>query len=88
MHFAKRYWLQLVAASLPMSLPLRISKGSESTWANNTEFRHALGGNPIRIVTFHQMINEINSELKTTLAATEVGRMLQMFRASGFKLVN
>jgi hypothetical protein len=55
-------------------------------WETNNEFSNALGGNPIRIVTFQQMIQEINLELRTTLAATEVGRMLQMFRAAGFKL--
>jgi hypothetical protein len=60
--------------------------GDKSEWETNKEFSNALGGNPIRIVTFHQMIHEINLELKTTLAATEVGRMLQMFRAAGFKL--
>lgn len=61
-------------------------KGSATEWETNPSFLKAMGGNPIRIVSFHQMIGEINSEMKTTLAATEVGRMLQLFRAAGFKL--
>jgi hypothetical protein len=61
-------------------------KGDVTAWESNEQFLTAMAGNPIRIVSFHQMIEEINSEMKTTLAATEVGRMLQLFRAAGFKL--
>jgi hypothetical protein len=60
--------------------------GDKKIWEENIEFQRMIGSNPIRIVTFQDMISDINRELKTTLAATEVGRMLQMFRASGFVL--
>jgi hypothetical protein len=58
--------------------------GDKKAWEENIEFQKMMGNNPIRIITFQDMISDINRELKTTLAATEVGRMLQMFRASGF----
>jgi hypothetical protein len=60
--------------------------GDKKAWEENIEFQRMIGGNPIRIITFQDMISDINRELRTTLAATEVGRLLQMFRASGFVL--
>ena len=60
--------------------------GDKTVWEQNAEFRKAIGDNPIRIITFEEMVLEIDRELKTTLAATEVGRMLQMFRAGGLVL--
>lgn len=61
-------------------------KGDRSTWESYRPFREALGGNPVTIWTFHDMVSEIQSELTTTLASTEVGRMLQMFQAAGIDL--
>ncbi len=59
-------------------------KGCEkSIWENHLPFRDALGGNPVTIMTFSEMVAEIQAELTTTLAATEVGRMLQLFSAAG-----
>ncbi|MEX0328909.1 MAG: hypothetical protein AB3N07_09320 [Ruegeria sp.] len=49
-------------------------------------FQTALGGNPVKILTFGEMVNEIQAQLTTTLAATEVGRMLQMFQAAGIDI--
>jgi hypothetical protein len=60
--------------------------GDRSMWENNTAMRDIIGGNHIRILSFKEMISEIDGRIKTTLAATEVGRLLQLFRASGFTL--
>jgi hypothetical protein len=49
-------------------------------------FRTALGGNPATIITFREMVIEIQGKLTTTLAATEIGRMLQMFLAADMKV--
>ena len=64
---------------------LAVSKvaGDRTLWQNHQPFRDALGGNPIEIWTFKDMMLEIQAVLKTTLAATEVGRMLQMLKAAG-----
>ena len=40
-------------------------------------------GNPVTILTFREMVTEIHAGLTKTLAATEVGRMLQLFTAAG-----
>ena len=58
-------------------------KGEKSIWENHLPFHNALGGNRATILTFHEMIDEIQDELTMTLAATEVGRMLQLFSAVG-----
>lgn len=59
--------------------------GDKTVWENNGPFRQALGGNPIAVLTFREMIAEIQGRLTTTLAATEVGRLLQLFSASGIE---
>lgn len=60
--------------------------GDRAVWETYKPFCDALDGNPVTILTFHEMVSEIQSELTTTLAATEVGRMLQMFQAAGIQL--
>ena len=60
--------------------------GDRSVWETQQLFSDAIGGNPLKIITFEEMVIEIQEELGTTLAATEVGRMLQMFRAARIDL--
>lgn len=60
--------------------------GDKSSWENYEPFRNALGDNPIEILTFKDMLLDIQSQLTTTLAATEVGRMLQLFQAAGIQI--
>ncbi len=60
--------------------------GDKALWENRRSFIDALGGNPVQIITFAEMVGDIHTELGTTLAATEVGRMLQMFRAAGIDI--
>ena len=62
--------------------------GDKSVWETHQPFRAALGGNPVTILTFREMVTEIQSELTTTLAATEVGRMLQLFSAADMKVTD
>ena len=57
-------------------------RGNKDVWENYAPFRNALDGNPVTILTFREMVTEIKAELTTTLAATEVGRMLQLFSAA------
>lgn len=60
--------------------------GDRSVWENYSPFQDALDGNSVKIVTFREMVTEIQSKLTTTLASTEVGRMLQMFLAADLKV--
>ncbi len=57
--------------------------GDRKTWEMHAPFRVAMASNPIKIVTLHEMLEEVYLDLKTTLAGTEPGRMLQLFRAAG-----
>jgi len=58
-------------------------KCGKAEWEQNPEFLQALGGNPLRILDLREMLDFIAPNLNTTLAGTEVGRMLQLFKAAG-----
>lgn len=60
--------------------------GNKSSWEQHVPFKQALEGNPIRILDLKEMISVIGPSLSTTLAGTEVGRMLQLFKAAGLKV--
>ena len=57
--------------------------GCRTSWEQHKPFRSALGGNPIEILTFKEMVDDIQGKLSKSLAGTEVGRMLQLFKAAG-----
>lgn len=57
--------------------------GNKDVWENHAPFCDALNGNPVTILTFREMVTDIHAGLTKTLAATEVGRMLQLFSAAG-----
>jgi hypothetical protein len=60
--------------------------GGKAEWEGNRGFLQALDGNPIRILDLREMLDFIAPALGTTLAGTEVGRMLQLFKAAGIGL--
>jgi hypothetical protein len=60
--------------------------GGKAEWEQNQGFHQALGGNPIRILELREILDSIAPALGTTLAGTEVGRMLQLFKAAGVSL--
>lgn len=60
--------------------------GSKAPWEENESFRKAIGGNPIRILDLRELLRTISPGLGTTLASTEVGRMLQLFAAAGIQI--
>lgn len=60
--------------------------GDKNPWVLNQEFIAALGGNPLQIIDLSEMLGSISSSLSTSLAGTEVGRMLQLFKAAGIPL--
>ena len=59
--------------------------GSRSRWEQHKPFRNALGGNPLEILTFKEMVDDIQGKLSKSLAGTEVGRILQLFKAAGIE---
>ncbi|MEN8839558.1 MAG: hypothetical protein ABF288_00400 [Octadecabacter sp.] len=58
-------------------------KGEKKDWETYAPFKSALAGNPVTMWSFEDMVTELNSNKSTTLAGTEVGRLLQLFRAAG-----
>ncbi|HLK22798.1 MAG TPA: hypothetical protein VKT81_27825 [Bryobacteraceae bacterium] len=60
--------------------------GDKSLWENNPSFRNAMWNNPIRLLTLREMLDEVYREMNTTLAGTELGRTLQLFRAAGVQM--
>lgn len=55
---------------------------SKAHWENRPEFRARLDGNPIKVVSFAEMLDEVWGTLSKTVAATELGRTLQLMKAS------
>jgi hypothetical protein len=52
------------------------------TWENKPEFRAAIGGNEIRIITLSDILNYLWPALTKTPAASEIGRALQLMKAA------
>lgn len=59
--------------------------GSPDPWQSSARFSEAMGGNPIRVISFVEMVREMQETLSTTLAGSEVGRLLQMFAVAGIR---
>lgn len=60
-------------------------KGDASVWQEHRPFINNLCGNPIRILTLNEMLSELYKKTNTTVASSEVGRLLQVIKASGWK---
>lgn len=59
-------------------------KGDREVWENYLQFREALRGNPIRLLSLSDMLEEIRPTLNTTVAASQLGRTIQLLIASGY----
>jgi hypothetical protein len=61
-------------------------KGDPNAWERHQPFLDRLGqGNRLKIVTLEQMVHVIEDRITKTPAATEIGRVLQLFRAAGLR---
>ena len=67
------YWTAVTNLTAPADRPL---------WEQNAVFRQAIEGNPIELVSFADMLDGVWAELSRTPAATELGRMIQLMKAS------
>jgi hypothetical protein len=57
--------------------------GDRNSWQSHEPFLKALRGNPLNLLSLQEMVDYISDGLTNTLAATEVGRMLQLFKSAG-----
>ncbi len=60
-------------------------KGDKALWENYELFRQNLKGNPVRMICLSDMLREIYEHQDTTMASSEVGRLLQLIKAAGWK---
>lgn len=60
-------------------------RGDAGIWQEHAPFRDNLRGNPIRILTLQDMLSDLYKHMNTTVASSEVGRLLQVIKASGWK---
>jgi hypothetical protein len=59
-------------------------KGDRLVWETYEPFRKILQGNPVKILAFSDILDDLLPDLGTTPASSEVGRLLQLFKASGW----
>lgn len=59
--------------------------GAPAVWQEHKSFRDNLRGNPIKVLTLHEMLGDLYKKTNTTVASSEVGRLLQVMKASGWK---
>jgi hypothetical protein len=71
----------------------KVASTDRELWQKHQPFRTALRQNPIVIISFAEMVSEIQAQMKSkngkmskTLASSEIGRLLQLFEASGVNL--
>jgi hypothetical protein len=60
-------------------------RGEASVWQEYILFRNNLRGNPIRVLTLQNMLSDLYKNTNTTVASSEVGRLLQVIKASGWQ---
>jgi len=60
-------------------------KGDPKPWQEHAAFRQNLRGNPIIIRTLQEILTEVYKATRTTVASSEIGRHLQVIKASGWK---
>ena len=59
-------------------------RGDASVWQEHPTFKDNLRGNPIRILTLQEMLSDLYKKTNTTMASSEIGRLLQVIKASGW----
>jgi len=71
----------------------KVANGDRDRWQNYKPFQKMMKQNPILIISFAEMVSEIQNQMKLrdgkiskTLAGSEIGRLLQLFEAAGLNL--
>lgn len=61
--------------------------GTRYMWTDARLFGEAMKGNPVKLITFQEMVEVLMEEMTTTPASTEVMRILQLLKAADLGLV-
>lgn len=60
-------------------------KGDPRVWQEHQRFIDNLNGSPIKVLALQDMLSDLYNSSSTALASSEVGRLLQVIKASGWK---
>lgn len=60
--------------------------GDRAIWETHQPFQKSLGGNPLRVIDLTEMLRAVLPGLKTTVANTSIGRLLQLVKAAEIEL--
>jgi len=60
--------------------------GEREPWETYPLFCKRMENNPIRIIELREMLDVVQGRVDTTLAGTELGRILQLLRAAGIQI--
>jgi hypothetical protein len=58
--------------------------GARKSWESNTGFLKNLQNNPIQLLSVTEIMTEMSAEIDTTVAPSQIGRLLQVVKASGW----
>lgn len=61
-------------------------KGNKSTWEEYPFFEKTMRGNPVKILTLHEILDALYPGLSNTVASSSIGRLLQIIKASQWTL--
>ena len=53
-------------------------------WVEHEMFKQNLGGNPIKFLTVDEILDYLNKHTTKTVASSDLGRLLQVIKASGW----
>ena len=59
--------------------------GDKKLWESNQSFSQMLNGNLIQIKTVNEILDELVPMIDTTVESSQIGRLLQVIKASGWK---
>ena len=60
-----------------------IIKGNRDSWESCTAFKDVIQSQ-IKLLSFEDILNELYPALNTTVASSNIGRLLQLLKASGW----
>ena len=61
-------------------------RGISADWENHKPFQKALEGNPIKLLSLKEMLEDVSKIMGTTVESSQLGRTIQLIRASGASL--
>jgi len=73
------------ARSFTYVLAVTKLKGDQSGWIGHEKFKKNLHGNPIKILPVKEILEYMSTKTAKTVAPSDVGRLLQVIKASGWQ---